>query len=124
MVNVINRVRVLWWNLRRRRDVDAALDEELNAYVELLADEHRNAGLDPDAARRAALLEIGRVDATKDAVRDAWTGNALVVAVREFRQTLRSLRRAPLYVAMTVSTLAIAIGSATAIARLAAARPR
>ena len=114
-MSLMSRARALWWNLRHRSAVDAALDDELAAYVELLAAEHRRAGLDPDAARRAAMLETGRLDATKDAVRDVWIGSSLVAAIRELRQTVRSLRRAPLYVTMTVLTLSIAIGSATAL---------
>jgi len=114
-MSLLSRLHALWWNLRRRDDVTAALDEELSTYRDLLVAEHERAGLDSDAARRAAMLEMGRVEATKDAVRDAWAGNAFVVAVRELRQTIRSLRRAPLYVAMTVLTLTIAIGSATAL---------
>ena len=112
---MLNRLRTLWWNVARRREVDAALDDELRAYVDLLAAEHERRGLSPDAARRAALIETGGVELVKEGTRDAWLGAAIVSAMRELRHTARSLRRAPLFVAVVVLTLGIAIGSATAL---------
>jgi predicted permease len=114
-MRILSWLRALWWNLARRRDVAAALDEELAAYVDLVAAEHQRAGLATDAARRAALLEVGGIESTKEAARDAWTGNSILVALRETRQTIRSLRRTPVYVVTIVLTLAVAIGSATAL---------
>jgi predicted permease len=105
----------MWANLFRRSDVDSDLAAELAAYVDLLTEKHERAGLAPRDARRAALIEVGGVQSTTDATRDAWTGNALIVAVRETRQTVRALSRAPLYVVTTVLTLTIGIASATAL---------
>jgi predicted permease len=108
-------LRALWANLVRRADVETDLDDELRAYLDALIAEYERSGLDPAAARRAARLELGGVDTVKEATRDAWAGNAIAVAARELRQTLRSLRRAPVYVAAVVATLGLAIGAATAL---------
>ena len=108
---MLSRLRTLWWNLARRRDVD----EELRAYVDLLAAEHERRGLSPAAARRAALVESGGVEQVKESTRDAWLGAFAVSAIREIRHASRSLRRAPLFVAVVVLTLGIAIGSTTAL---------
>ena len=40
--------------------LDAELDDELRAYLDLLTEEKVAAGLTPEAARRAALVESGR----------------------------------------------------------------
>ena len=112
---MLNRLRTLWWNVARRREADAALDAELRAYVDLLAAEHERRGLSPVEARRAALIETGGVEQVKERTRDAWLGAFVVSAMRELRHTTRSLRRAPLFVVVVVLTLAIAIGSATAL---------
>ncbi len=109
------RLRALWWNLVRREQVDAALDDELRAYVELLAAEHVRAGMTPAEARRAALVSVGGVEQVKEATRDAWFGARLVDAWRELRYALRSLGRSPAYTVTAVATLGVGIAGATAV---------
>jgi predicted permease len=114
-MSLASRVLALWRNLTHRRRVEQALDEELRAYVELLAAEHERAGLPPEQARRRALLETGGVAQVKEATRDAWTGDAFTTLARELRYALRSLRRAPAFVVLAITTLALGIGGATAV---------
>lgn len=111
----VTRLRSLWWNLAHREQVDAALDDEVRAYVELMAAEHERAGMSPADARRAALIATRGVDNVKEATRDAWMGNGIAVAARELRYALRSLRRSPAFAAIAIATLGIGIGGATAI---------
>jgi predicted permease len=107
--------RSIWSNLFRRKEVEAALDEELRSYVDLLAAEHERKGLTPEAARRAALVEVGGIEQVKESTRDAWLGDAAASASRELRYALRSLRRAPTYSIDAIATLGIGIGGATAV---------
>ena len=46
--------------LFRRRRVEQELDEELRAYLETSIDEKLRTGMAPEAAIRAARVEIGR----------------------------------------------------------------
>lgn len=67
-------LKTLWRNLARKRNVDDDLDAEIRSYRELLEHEKTRAGLDPDAARREALLELGGAEQIKEQVRDIRTG--------------------------------------------------
>lgn len=108
-------VRSLRWNLFRRADVEAALDEELGAYVELLASEYERSGLSKSAAHRRALIDAGGVEQIKESARDAWAGAALATLARELRDAFRSLCRSPGFVTIAVATLGIGIAGATAV---------
>jgi len=58
-------------SLVRARRLDARLDEEIQAHLELAAADHIARGLTPEAARRAALRDFGGVVRTKEAWREA-----------------------------------------------------
>ena len=115
MTRLVVLLRSLWWNLVRRRRVEAALDDEVRTYVDLLATEYERKGMTPERARRAALIETGGIEQVKLATRDAWAGDRLATLARELRYALRTLRRSPAFLAISIATLAIGIGGATAV---------
>jgi hypothetical protein len=59
---VISRLRALWNNVFRRRQLDRDLDKELEAYVELLSAEKVRAGVNPEEAHRDARRQAGGID--------------------------------------------------------------
>src|SRR5262249_31807624 len=73
---LIAQLRAVAGNIRAslfQRDArDAALDDELQGYVDELADRYEREGLSRQDARRAALLATGGVTQVKEATRDAW----------------------------------------------------
>ena len=87
------------------------LDDELKAYVEDLTTRYEAQGLAPDAARRAALVEVGGVQQVRELTREAWIGHALETVLRDVRHGMRQLRRAPGFAAVVIATLALVIGA-------------
>jgi hypothetical protein len=72
----LSKVLSFWNNLFRQRDVERDLNDELQAWVEEIADRKIQSGFDPETAREAALLELGSMERIKDLVRDQRIGFA------------------------------------------------
>ena len=115
MPAIIARVASVIRNLTRRSRIEHDLDEELRATVEMLAAENVRAGHTPDAARRAALVELGGIETIKEGVRDVRSGAMLDTLAQDVRYGVRLLRRYPLFAMTAALSLAIGIGANTAV---------
>jgi predicted permease len=99
---------------RSRRD-ERELDEELRAYLECSVDAKIAAGMTPEDARRAARVEIGSIESVKDRTRDVGWESAAEHAWRDVQYAARLFRRQPGFAVTAVLTLALGLGSATAL---------
>src|SRR5262245_17519413 len=112
---VLARIRSLRDLLLRKEQLEADLDRELQAFVEQITVRNLARGMTPEAARRAALLEVGGLEAVKDGVRTARIGNGLETTIGDARYAWRSLWRAPGFAVAAIATLGLGIGATTAI---------
>ena len=108
------RVLALLRNLFRATRVERELDDELRAYVDLLADEKRRAGMPVDASRRAALVDLQGIEQVKEGVRDVRAGVHLEQLWRDCSYGIRMAARHRGFTVAAALTLALGIGAATA----------
>lgn len=101
---------------RRRQAHDADLDRELQSHLDLEAEERATRSTEADSdARAAARRAFGNVTRTKEDVREAWGFAWLERLAQDSRYGLRQLRRSPGFAAVVILTIALGIGSTTAV---------
>src|SRR5438128_7844971 len=108
------RVAALVRNLLGRNRVERALDEDVRAFLDLLVQEKIAAGLTPEAACRAASLELGGVEQVKERVRDARAGVWLERIWSDLVFAVRTQLKTPMVTVVIVGTLALGIAATSA----------
>ncbi|HEY5083996.1 MAG TPA: permease prefix domain 1-containing protein, partial [Rhizomicrobium sp.] len=102
-------------NLFATQRVEADLDEEMRAYVEMNAAERVAGGMSAAEARRTALADFGGVEQVKQRVRDRRSGAGLQLIWQDMRYGMRQLRRNRAFTLTAVITLGLGIGATAAI---------
>jgi len=94
-------------SLLRRQRVEQELDEELRHYLELATEHNVRAGMTRDAAERAARVQMGTIEASRERVRSGGWEAHVETSWQDLRFAVRGLRRNASFTLMAVTTLAV-----------------
>jgi hypothetical protein len=93
----------------------AELDEEIRSHLSMAQRDRVDRGESESDASVNARREFGNVLLVKETTRDMWGWTAVENFVRDLRHALRQLKKHLGFTAVAVGTLALGIGSTTAM---------
>ena len=110
-MGLISRMR----NLLRRERMDAEIEAELRAHIEMAVEDMERSGMSEADARRAARLRFGNPVAMRERTLGSDAALGLERLWRDLLYALRQMRRSPGFAVSVVATLTLAIGVNTAV---------
>jgi len=104
------------WLLRlSRKHREEDLERELRCHLDTEAEEQRETGVSNDEARYAAQRALGNTTLIKEDTRAMWEWSSMERLWQDLRYAARMMARRPVFTAIAVLSLAIALGANTAV---------
>jgi predicted permease len=91
------------------------LQDELQFHLDQQIAENLASGMNPEAARRAALRLFGNPTALRDQARETWSWQWIELLLRDFRFGARTLARAPGFSILAILVMGLGIGTNVAL---------
>src|SRR5260370_17330278 len=95
--------------LSQKSRAESDLDKELRFHLEQQIASYIAAGIPPEEARRRANLEFGSLERVKEEVRDTRWETHLDNLFRDFRYSLPTLPKSPVFTALSILTLSLVL---------------
>ena len=114
-MTILRRLRSWFLWIFQRQRLERSLDDDLQEYVEHSAADKMRDGISPEQARRAARMELGGVEQTKEHVRSVLSPATLDACMKDVTFALRTMASNRTFTALAVLCLALGIGANTTI---------
>src|SRR5205814_7701763 len=111
LANLVEGIKSLFHKTLSERE----LEEELEGFVSASVEHKLRIGMPADAARHAALIEVGSRNSVKHRVWSSRWESTLESILQDLHVSLRTLIKSPGYTAVALVSLALGIGANTAI---------